>query len=225
MGLIASDSYTEPTVDKNLESHTPDNGAAWVEWFSTASEKLKAIASTGNCRAATTTDSAHTAYKMTPNPGNANVDVKITVKAIPPGSDNPFFLFARGVDADNWYAAGIWDDGTIGIYENTATVIAALNTGSLTLAVDDVIRFELIGTALTIYQNDVSRLTITDATLSAAGICGHGMGNIVNAADDINYVWRFDDFSVVDYATAAASTPILIQGPNMGFSMIKTFTM
>jgi len=110
---------------------------------------------------------------------------------------------------------GIFSNGTYFIRRFTGTTFTTITSGAGTLNISDTIRLEVIGTALTLYKNDVSILTTTDATYSSGsvGIVINPQNPLTNA---IMSLFRAGNLSVAQ--------PVI--SPNGGaFSSSQTVTL
>src|SRR5687767_8911342 len=80
----------------------------------------------------------------------------------------------------NYYSAGVQASGAnnFKIWKTIAGSASSLTAASLTLAVSDVIKFELRGSTLKLYQNGTERLSVVNSELTATGSVGLGWGNV-----------------------------------------------
>ena len=213
MSIIFSDTFTTAS-DTPLTSHTPDIGTSWEVFISHATNFFE-VRGADVLRSDADTTSSKMAANSAPSPTTADVDVEIAIPSVlGTGTDDPIGLFARAVDNSNYYFILIHQsaaDPDIRICKCDAGTISTLASGNMTLANADVIKFELRGITLKLYQNGVERLSVTDSTFSAAGKCGVLMGNFVTSTDDINSTWVMDDYSVTEVPSSGAVIKMVTQ--------------
>jgi hypothetical protein len=194
-------------ADTSLESHTPDVGTSWAEAEDTQGAlSIVARSLTDDCRPGANSSSNRVIYTCTPNPtlGGPDYDVSFKITSLAT-ADDPMFMVARWADASNYYSAGVRSGAATDmvIAKKVAGVVTELASGSFTPAVNDVIKFELRGSTLKLYQNATERLSVTDSAIASTGAAGIGFGNAWVSTEDVNVLNRLDDFTVVDQNVAA----------------------
>ncbi len=214
MGVVVNDTFTEAS-NTNLVDHTPDTGTSWIAVAETGTVILHIVGVSDTVTSDGTEASDRVVYKSAPDPTEVNYDVEVTLAtdAGVGSDDDPWAIFARLVDDDNFYAVVIHreertpDVKLIKKISGTVTELAtAVNAGGND---GDVFRFEVRDTSprLAVYMNDslLSGMTSDDTSLTAAGAAGLGMGNIAVTTDDINTGWELDDYTVTEFAAAAST--------------------
>lgn len=105
------------------------------------------------------------------------------------------------------YALLIDNGVAISIYKfvtGTASLLGGPTT--ISIAVNDLFRFEAIGTTLTGYQNGTQRIQVTDATFASGRAGLHALFTTGAVASDI----IMDNFAMGDFALSAVVTAPLI---------------
>src|SRR3954466_16375855 len=100
----------DDATNVNLDAHVPsDVGTGWQIVENTSGSALQILASANCLRTIASVASSRIIYKSLPNPTSVEYDVEFGIPsstAIPTGTDDPVFLVARLVDANNYYSAG-----------------------------------------------------------------------------------------------------------------------
>lgn len=204
MSTVFFDTFTVSS-DTPVVSHTPDTGTSWTLAIDTtaAAATLNCIATTDDLKASANVNSAKMGLIASPAPSSADCDVTIVLSSGgPAGGDDPIFLLARWQDSSNFYALCLYQSARTGddffIYKVVAGTVTLI--GTCTAPFDETatntIKFELRGTALKGYKDGSLLVSATDSSITAAGACGIGYGNIVSALDDVGTAWRITSFKV-----------------------------
>lgn len=206
--LIFNDTFTD-TNGTALTAHTPDTGTGWTEEerTGTAIQQIDSNAASPSANEA----SVRHIYSAQPDPGTPDYDVEFTIVAMS-GADDPFFLVARFADANNYYSAGAYNDGTFKIFKKVSGTVTELDSFSGSFANGDTFKFELRGTALKLYKNGSEQCSATDSDLTSAGKAGFGAGNAWAANDDVGSAASVDDFSVTENAINEKGKTITVTG-------------
>ncbi len=206
-----TDTFTEGS-NTVLTSHTPDSGGTWTGLLdTTAGASVPTVFSaTGVLSPSANSNSNRVASTVSWTPATADYDVTMVADGVSAG-DDAFWIIARCTDASNFYAAVFYGGATTCyIIEVVAGVVADLTSGAATIANGDSLKFELIGTALKVYQNAVQILSVTDASLASAGKVGIGFGNIRTALDDVNTSVDITSFVLTDIVGGSSVVPIVL---------------
>jgi len=189
--------------DANLTTWTPTpTGTSWVLLSKSDSEQIRIIQ--GAIRPSSTFTDAHVVYNPLPSPTLADVDVETVLVTIPSGGSKPLLVFARWIDANNWYAVKILNDGNVSMHKNVAGTISEIGAGAaLTLATLDAFNLVCSGSTIELYQNGVLKDTATDTSHGAAGICAIGFGNVITSTDDVSFDWDIGSFKVTEFISNA----------------------
>lgn len=139
-------------------------------------------------------------YSLWANPGKSFTDVRVEVDAhrLSGVDDNEYGVICRYVDTGNFYAASISSDGFYGIIRlsdgnfeyvgmDAMQTSDAINLGSES----NHIRFDCVGSSLTLYVNG-TQVATTEDTTHASGDVGLYAGTFGTPGIDI----MFDDFVV-----------------------------
>lgn len=211
---VFQDAFTEAS-NVNLASHTPNTGTSWTEIEDTATSTLRVEGGAGYMRATAGVANSRMLYQANPTIAltGADYDVQWTVQAYGISNDDPAGAFARLTDLSNYYFAGCkGNTGNYFIGKRTAATSSILvnTTASGVAAANDVLLFELRGTALRLLRNGAQILSTTDSDHASAGTFGFYMGNAVGVAgDDIVTNWQIADFETIDQTVAAGGQPTM----------------
>jgi hypothetical protein len=139
-------------------------------------------------------------YSLWANPGGSFTDVRVEVDGHKVGGvdDNEYGVICRYIDTQNFYAASISSDGFYGIIRlvdgefeyvgmDSMQTSDAINQGSSS----NHIRFDCVGSSLTLYVNGTQVASATDSTHSSGDV-GLYAGTFATPGIDI----MFDDFVV-----------------------------
>ena len=140
-----------------------------------------------------------TQYDLWANPGKSYTDVSVEVDGtkVSGPDDNDFGILCRYVDtsnyyfgiisSDGYYAIGSLIDGTQNIFADNLEFSDAIKLGG----VANHIRFDCVGSSLTLYANGTQLTQVTDTTF-ASGDVGLMAGTFDTAGTQI----AFDNFVV-----------------------------
>jgi len=209
MAIIFQDTFTEAGSDTLLQNHTPDTGTSWTIVIDSVADNDLEVESTGNylkCDSASSKDGMLYTADVTYPSANYTVEVDNTnVDTL----DDYQILAARIQDANNMYVLEWLNDRFI-LYKRVAGSWTTLDTAVSPSVIDgDTIKLEVIGTAIKGYINDVEKVSATDASHSAAGKAGIGVGDIVTTGGDMSSQ-NYDNFIVTDLGAAGTNLQINI---------------
>lgn len=195
------DTFDEAS-DVELSVHTPDVGTGWTQVEGTTTLRTESVGDF--MRASGGSASDRTLYVAGPSPVLSGADYDVVWTVLQPAApDDPAFAIARYVDVNNYYTAGN-DGARYAIVKRVGGVATVLAETAGQPVANDVLTFELRGTALRLLLNSVAILTVTDGDLTATGAPGFGMGNAWDvASDDIASAWQIDNYEVIDQSGAA----------------------
>ncbi len=204
---IFLDTFFEPSVNTPLQSHTPDVGTSWTKFIDVCTAcDIRALAGGFNdARNAVNRLSGRIAYTADATYGTNDYDVICKIHD-PTGmdDDDPWWLFARVTDLDNFYAAGAYLAGAnpdIFIFKRVAGVNTVLDSANLGLAftTETEVKFQVRDAAKKLFVGGVERLSTTDDAITAIGKAGLGLGSVKTSTDDAMSLWSFDDFEVREF--------------------------
>lgn len=145
---------------------------------------------------------ANSNYDLWANPGKSFTDVQTEVDAtkVSGPDDNDFGLICRYTDADNYYFAVVASDGYYGfgkLVKGTQTLFGAdsgLSTTDLVKSGSELnhLRFDCIGSTLTLYINGSQAGSIEDSDLASGDV-----GLIAGTFDTAGVEIKFDNFKVL----------------------------
>ena len=200
--LLIFDTFTAGS-NENLQDHTPDVGTSWTKEFVVGTDfSLQVLAASDVLISPeTSTTGRGVGYVAAPAPSSADAEAKITFASVTSVSaEVSIHLFARYADENNFYYATVYP---LLPYSEIGEFVAGVNTvldfdEAVSFGAADVARFVVEGTSLKLYKNDTLLLEATDASISAAGNAGVGMGFLVYSGDDLDPDLQLDDFTVTE---------------------------
>lgn len=213
-----ADTFTEGAGAPALPSHTPDSGGSWTESEDTCTTTVNADAATDRAIPGGSVASCRIIETVSWTPASADYDVSLTLKALPGTADDPVAIMARMENASPptyYYALLLTHNaGRVDIVKLSGGSRTSLANAAITIAANDVWKFELRGSTLTGYQNGVSRVTTSDSTITTADKVGIGFGAVgPTTTDDVANTWNVDDFTLID---AGTTRPCVIGGGIIG---------
>ena len=207
LSIIFEDLFTE-TVNTILSSHTPTGpGTGWTEEIRTGTHFLRAHVN-NYCRASGSEDSDENIFSAQATYGGADYQVECDFhyEVTPADTDNPFFIFVRLLDSDNYYAVGVWINTSttidIELFKNVtgtkATIGSALTNQTYDIETDAgiTVKLSVVGTTLKVFINGSEVMSETDSALGSTGEAAIGIGACRNSTDDIDSNWTPDNFVV-----------------------------
>ncbi len=226
MAIFNGDDCTEVS-NIALASHTPSGpnahgSAAWsslLNQFTTGPEVFPAIqANSDQIRSLTATftiDDSGTEtgwmQRLAPIAPDPDCSLQITIDERDTTSTiTPIYLMVRVADVDNWYGVARYRSGATPtnncvLYKMVAGTPTSLATDNFAISNGDTLKLEAIGTALKVYHNgsEVTNLSTTDSSITAAGYFGIGMGSVAVSSDKCIANWRLDDLIAEDLGSGS----------------------
>lgn len=137
---------------------------------------------------------------------SSDYDVSILVETPPvegQADDDDFCVFGRMADATHGYGVCVnaqADPQAIRIIElnGANTGLTPLATGTFNVAVNDVIKLSMRGDTIKGWVNGVQKVCVVDATQTATGQGGFGVGNFINVGADQSASSHYDNFLIED---------------------------
>lgn len=132
-------------------------------------------------------DSAAVSDAMWKTLQEANVLVEVTCPIIPTsGRYIRLYLRCNLTSSPTQGYMMQWENGgsVLRIFKNVGGSLTQIGSSSTVLAANDVVGFEALDDCLTVYQNGLIVLSISDTAVSAAGYVGMGVGDVTVRLDD-----------------------------------------
>lgn len=203
---VFTDTFTETGVaDVNLVSHTPDAGTSWTEVIDNDGSNDAVVSwindnlNDGTCGANegigyianATYDSTDYYVELTNSTGEAGDDwLWIGVRV-----DSSGFGYWAQFTAD---ATQIYKNESVGGWQAIGTAGAGIAGGS-------VVKFEAVGSTITLYDDGVANKSVSDADITSANQAAIGFGDLTNNGTDDCGSGVYDSLSVVTSPAAATS--------------------
>lgn len=199
---VFSDTFTDASTVL-LNAHTPTVGTSWSLALSTGGATYTVPAGAGYVRPTTVLNNVGCLYLANNASPAAAVEVSVRMPITVP-STNVIGLVFRYVDANNFYLLTI--SATVGncvLYKKVAGAWTNLGITTGGAINGQTWRVRAVGTNIVVYAGtNIVKIT-SDASISAAGLCGLSAGTIgQNATDDTSTAWQVDDFTVTNYASS-----------------------
>lgn len=215
MTAFFSDTFTD-TNGTALNSHTPDTGTSWSLLYQDADKRYEIQSNTAEQVNGLNGGAFYTADATYPS---ADYSVQFTLSGLPANSAQNIFVMARIADIDNLYAVRITSNNPQDsqIYRKLSGTWTALGSKFNQPGASSVMRFEVVGDSLEVYDDDVLVASATDTNITAAGKAGIGGGGGaegISAGIDMNSACSVDAFSVTDLGSAATAAPAIFFGCN-----------
>jgi len=129
----------------------------------------------------------------------SSANYKITVKAVVRGSDSSKSLVAARVqDSNNMYAVQYFDQfvGGAQIHKKVSGAWTSLGSSFSAPVAGDNVTLIVNGTNIIVEYNGIQKQSVTDGSISSAGMAGLGAGEIVGLGGSDLTVQEFDNFIV-----------------------------
>lgn len=185
--IIFRDTFSEPSANTNLASHTPDQGTGWTQVNQVGAATIQAKTVSGT--ALPSSDATSTGQTLTADATYPSADYQVSVKAvaIQSLSDEYHRIYARySSQALNGYYSveisgkSVSSDPAIrkGASATTETALVTNDTSfNNTFTVGDTVVFEVVGSDVAAFAGDeIARLYISDSSVTAAGKAALGFG-------------------------------------------------
>jgi hypothetical protein len=167
MPTFLDDTFTEGSTI-NLSAHTPEVGGAWTALGGT----MNVSGGNGYCLGSSASSSASYNNGATPPSADYYVEIQIS-RVFAPGNSILTGMRGRYVDGSNFYEAYYNQAATRWEMYCAATLLGTYSVAlSAVEASPDTVKLEMIGTSIKLYINGVQRISVTNATVSAAGSVG-----------------------------------------------------
>ncbi len=217
--IIFNDTFTE-TVNVSLPSHTPDTGTSWTKILSrdTAGDQLQALAldnlgiGIGGCG-----NNEGAGYTADATYSGANYYVEVTMTTGDTADDFDWIGVRLESDGDGYWLRFNNDATTFAqVFEVSGGGVTWTALGSAAaaqIANASVVKLEIIGSNIKVYDDGVQIISTSDGTYTAAGKAGVGMGDLRNNGTDDCSGQVLDDFKVTIVEAASSTTapaPIMI---------------
>lgn len=199
--MVFQDLFTEAT-DTELSLHTPDVGTSWTRlWSDGVNPRLSVIAASDDLQVTSGGNNSGVLYTADATYPSADYEAQITMVLGNTIATRPFYLIGRLADIENMYAVrGTETASGFQLYKKVAGTWTALGS-AVTILNGSVVKLEMIGTAIKVYDDGVEVISVTDSDLTAAGKAGLARGGgaeLVTSTDDALTGLTLDVFSVTD---------------------------
>lgn len=186
--IVFNDTFTG-TTGTEISTRSPDTGTGWTKIFDQGSNNLDIESNGVGCDNSLSDGSIYATETI----ASPNYTVSITVVTGDSGDDYNY-LMCRMIDSDNFYTVQ-FNNSASALYKRVSGSNTTLDTGS---AVANGSTLELIcdGSSISVEDDGVEILAVTDTDLSAAGKAGIGMGATPIAAGGDCSAQNLDNFTV-----------------------------
>jgi len=203
MAIIFNDTFTEGSITE-LSLHTPDTGISWTKIIARldGDEELR-VNTNGTASRNIGFSNDGVLYTADATYSTADYSVETEVAVIDTGDD--WAMIAARVQSSTHMYILQYTSTTLELYSKTAASPSGtlIDSATMTISNGDIVKLEVIGSAIKGYVNDIEIVSGTNTDHAAAGKAGIGMGSIVDSVGDMsNQAWA--EFTVSD--TAATGT-------------------
>jgi len=197
----------------NLNSYTPDTGTSFTKVLTrdTAGDHLQARSSddlgigSGGCGL-----NEGVGYTADATYSSADYYVEVTMTDGDDADDYNWIGVRVEADGDGYWLRFNGDLVTFAqLYEASGGGVTWTTLGSAAgaaIADGSVVKLEVIGSAIKVYDDGAEIISTTDSTYTAAGKAGVGMGDLTNNGADDCSAQQLDNFKVTVIEAAAPST-------------------
>lgn len=199
-------------ADQNLDAHTPDTGTSWTQVINTGTVDLRVVASSDNLQAGDCGLNDGAAYTADATYSGADYYAQVTMTTGDTLDDYNYIGVRVEADGDGYWLRFnnnvILSEDLAQIHKRVAGSWSTVGSpAGSQIANGSVVKFEIIGSALKVYDDGAEIISTTDTSITAAGKAGIGMGDIgaVSGADCSTQV--LDNFSVTVIEAAATPAP------------------
>lgn len=192
-------------TDAFTRADAADIGANWDSGYTTY-DPFQIVSNRVQATTGSDTANAETVNAFSPA---VNQWAQVTLATVVAGNTSSLSVLLRAatVPTATWYectAVPLPDTYHSRIvYRLSGTNMASVTETAVTWVQGDVLRCEVIGTNLTLYQNDVSVLTFSNAALASGKV-----GLYLQQRESVNE-FEADDFSAGHYASAGGASLLL----------------
>lgn len=204
MTTFFSDTFTE-AADLTLASHVPNVGTSWTKLWAggdVSTVVWNCIASTGYLNSVGLSNNSGVIYTADVAYPSADYYLQWTAVAQSTIATRPLYYFVRIQDVDNMYGVRIVASaGGVQLYKKVSGTWSTLGSAVAGPANGSVLKLEIIGSTLTLYDDGVSIATATDSDITGAGKAGFGSGGgpeLVTTSDDHPGSLTIDNLSIVN---------------------------
>lgn len=225
MAPFFSDNFNGAGATTELSAWAPDVGTSWSKLWASSTQVFQVLTG-GTVRCSNNAGDVgfiYTADATYPSADyEAQIDFITTFSTI-----TPLYLGVRCQDQENMYGVRLVlsaGSNNAQLYQKVLGVWLAIGT-VVTIADGSVVKVQIIGTTLKLFDDGVEVDSVTVVDISAAGKAwiGHGGGaELVTSTDDVRATSMLDNFSVTDLGgggggggdsfNAAWSTSVLMMG-------------
>ncbi len=185
IGCVFEDSFTEATTDTVLELHSPDGGDSWTQLIQVSGGTLEVKELTDDLRGGVVGNGTGVLYTADAGVVYPNADYAIEATQVKGATDPKSIVLAvRIQDVDNMYAVR-FNEVNSQLYKKVSGTWVALGAAGTGIANDSVARLQVVGNALTFFENYDIVLSETDIDISGAGKAGLGCGAVILVGDKI----------------------------------------
>ncbi len=208
------DTFTD-TTGTLLTSHAPDIGTSWTQVWTSGGNldiEFNQLQHTG-----TINDGGIGIANPTPTSSNYTVSV---LYAVADNQDDTSTLVLRWINENNFYSFR-WSTTASQslINKRVSGTCTVINSTCPSPSQGQTVRFEVIGSQLSVYYNNILACSVIDTSLTLAGAGGTGVG--ATPCDTNNDVssQRLDNFNMTEIV--ADTTPPIISNPNINDTEIN----
>lgn len=187
-----------------LSTHTPTTtGTSWTQVISNGGVTLSVQSYNNDVNITSNTLNAGALYQANGTYNTADYEISSKVTNYEGSSSYPRSMAVRIQDANNMYLLRYVTTSII-MYKRVSGTWSTIGSATVTnIAVGDTVTFSAIGSTLTAEVNDVTKLTVTDSSITGIGTAGIGFGYINISTDDSGTGQHIDDVVVTDSDTTA----------------------
>lgn len=198
------DTFTEPSADTALNSHTPNTGTSWsLLWQAGASSFIEAKTATGVAQADASVNNGGCIYTADGTYPSADYETEATL-TLSTGA-RPIYLLVRVQDQENMYAVRVaGGTNNARLAKKVGGTWTPLGT-AFTVASGSVVKLRIVGTTLTVFDDGAQADSVTVSDIAAAGKAGIAMGGggeLVTSTDDLNTAVDIDNLTVTNLGSA-----------------------
>lgn len=205
MSQFVYDTFTD-TDGVLPTSHTGETGATWTKHASGGG----GAAVISNANRVRGTSSTRSLYYASGTPASADYDVTAVLYAVSTTDTYPGPCGRIDTAAETMYYV-TWDH-TRGLWELSKRVAGALTSlgtyaDTFTVGTSKTCMLRMVGSTISVLIDGVSRISVTDTAISAAGKAGFRQGN---AASTNSTGVHIDSISADDPASGGISIPVVM---------------
>lgn len=212
MAVIFNDTFTVG-ANAELNAHAPDTGTSWTRTLQDGATEISVIAATDLARPNSAVPDSGVVYTADATYPSANYEAQFTMVTGGATATRPIYVGVRYQDASNLYCLRVTAVASgAQLYKKVAGIWTALGT-AVTIANGSVVKVQINGSTLKLFDDavEVDSVTVTDISAAGKGFLAMGGGTFGTAStDDTNTGVTLDDFSVNDLGGGGGSVvPVL----------------